>query len=114
MIARYLVSFNLAAIITFALFFSMQMLIASGDIVLEDKIIKPKITFGVFPKPIPPIDDIIQPIRPAVPETIDDKLIPLTQDVTRPVVYNEDPVPGELGEEVPGPTFRILEQRVIL
>lgn len=92
----------------------MQMLIASGDIVLEDKIIKPKITFGVFPKPIPPIDDIIQPLRPAVPETIDDKLIPLTQDVTRPVVYNEDPVPGELGEEVPGPTFRILEQRVIL
>ncbi len=37
MISRYFVSFNFAALITFGLFFAMQMLISNGEIVITDK-----------------------------------------------------------------------------
>jgi len=36
MISRYFVSLNIAALITFSMFYAMQMLISNGDIVLED------------------------------------------------------------------------------
>ena len=36
MVARYVISFSFAALITFGLFFGMQWLISTGDIELED------------------------------------------------------------------------------
>jgi periplasmic protein TonB len=36
MVTRYAISFSFAALITFALFFGMQWLIATGEVVLDD------------------------------------------------------------------------------
>ena len=53
MLSRYFISFNFAALITFGLFYAMQMLISQGDIVLEEKYIRPNIDIGKI-RPIDP------------------------------------------------------------
>ena len=55
MLSRYFLSFNFAAIITFAIFFSMQMLISQGDITLKEKPKRVIMDFGKI-REIPPVD----------------------------------------------------------
>lgn len=63
MISRYFVSFNLATFITFGLFLGMHFLISTGEVVLLEQKIRPKIDFGGVRKAEPPADKkIIAPV----------------------------------------------------
>lgn len=90
MMSRYFFSFNLAALLTFSLFFALQMLIAGGDIVLEEKVARPKVVFGDMPKPKLATEEIEQPVRPTdvqPPETIE---FPMPQNSNGPVIIPTD------------------------
>ena len=69
MITRYFISFNFAAIITFGLFFAMQMLINNDEIVIIDPGERIKIEFGKMPEPEILPQDIDIPERPVDVET---------------------------------------------
>ncbi|MFK5912745.1 MAG: energy transducer TonB [Woeseiaceae bacterium] len=79
MLSRYFVSFNFAALITFGLFYAMQMLISQGDIIVEEKYTRPIIVFDdIVPfdppktRERPPVIDEIKEI-PVIPKFKDGK-----------------------------------------
>ncbi len=68
MISRYVMSFNFAALITFGLFFAMQLLIAGGETVFVDKKYE-RVIIDITPRePLPPETKIRQPERQPIEE----------------------------------------------
>lgn len=108
MMSRYFFSFNLAALLTFGLFFALQMLIAGGDIVLEEKVARPKVIFGIMPEPEIPPEKIEPPIRPketTPPETI---VFPPAQSRGKPVVITSDESDVPVDHSVPDTNISIF------
>ena len=73
MLSRYFVSFNFAALITFGLFYAMQMLISQGNIVLEEKYLRPNTDIGKI-RPIAPTDT--RERAPVIKEIVEIPVIP--------------------------------------
>ncbi len=72
MISRYFISFNLAGLITFSLFYGMQLLIANGELVLKDTGLRIMPTLGVIRDVEEITKKIEAPLKPDVevpPET---------------------------------------------
>tara|TARA_R110002096_G_scaffold266710_1_gene460324 strand:+ start:116791 stop:117393 length:603 start_codon:yes stop_codon:yes gene_type:complete len=101
MLSRYFVSFNIAAMITFGLFFAMQMLISNGEVVLTEENIRHPVKLGK----IRPVEERIDRIEPPELLVIDDApVIPQTNKTppgTGPVInriigpdINERPMSG--------------------
>jgi len=115
MLSRYFVSFNFAALITFGLFFAMQMLIKNGEVVLTEDNIRPIVVLDKVRDPEDP-PDRIEP--PELLEIVDPPDIPMitfeqTDNGTGPVVFN-DPGIGVDPRSIPVDTgFKIMNGKHI-
>ena len=103
MLTRYFVSFQLSVLITFGLFFAMQNLISSDEIVLAEPRVRPKITFIEPREILEPVDDIIQPVKEEIPTPPETKKIPSDNDVINPIAIDPidigiDPIVKPSGE----------------
>lgn len=108
MLSRYFISFNFAAVITFAIFFSMQMLISQGDITLYEKVSRKVVIHNEARKIEPPVHRELPPRKQEIeepPEVI--PADPLTKIGVNPSngpflthVRPVAPIPGDTGNVI--------------
>lgn len=77
MLSRYFISFQLAALITFGLFFAMQSLISNDEIILSEPRERPKVIFGKVRGIVEPTDDIVPPILTEIPKPPETQNVPV-------------------------------------